>query len=94
MSSSAHPGEERLRLREDALEWREVEGEIVALDVRTSRYVAVNPTGAVIWSALAQGATRAELAGRVSESFDVDEATAARDVDAFLDVLAERDLLA
>ena len=82
-----------LKLRADALEWREVDGEIVALDLGASAYVAVNRTGTVIWPALVKGAQREQLVAQLVERFEIDEATAARDLDAFLAQLAERDLL-
>jgi hypothetical protein len=81
------------RLRGDQLEWREIEGEIVALDARSSEYLAVNRTGTVLWPSLVAGATRDELVARLAGAFEVGEETAGRDVDAFLAVLAERGLL-
>jgi hypothetical protein len=83
-----------LRLKRDALEWREVEGEIVALDVAAFEYVAANRAGAVLWQELAGGATQAQLVSALVGRFEVDEATAARDVDRFVATLRERDLLA
>ena len=41
-----------MRLRTDAVEWREVEGEIVALDLRDEMYLGVNGSGAVLWPLL------------------------------------------
>jgi hypothetical protein len=85
---------EVLRLRPDALEWRAVEGEVLALDGATSKYVAFNRTASVVWSALAEGATRAELAAALVAAFDVDEARAAADVEALLRQLGAHRLLA
>jgi hypothetical protein len=85
---------DELRLREDAIEWREVEGEIVALDLESSEYIAVNRTGAAIWPLLAEGARRDALAARLVVEYGIDEDSAARDVDAFVKTLSERDLLA
>jgi hypothetical protein len=82
-----------VRLRRGSVEWRKVEGEVIAVDVRTSEYLAINPTGAVLWRALEVGATRGELAERLVASFDVEPGAAARDVDEFLAVLEERGLL-
>lgn len=82
-----------VQLRTEALEWREVEGEVVALDLRTQMYLAVNRTGAAIWPALAGGAPRSELIAQVAERFDVAPEKAAADVDAFLNELSSRDLL-
>lgn len=82
-----------LRINEDAVEWREVEGEIVALDVARSEYIAINSSGAVLWRALRTGAAKRDLVLELVREFDVDEAVATRDVDAFLNSLDERGLL-
>ena len=82
-----------MRIRADVLEWREVEGEVVALDLRSNTYLAVNRTGAAIWPALMSGADRAELVRRLTQRFGVAEERAAADLDVFLAELAEQDLL-
>ncbi len=46
-----------LRLRSDALAWREIEGQIVSVDLRGSVYLATNRTGAALWPALVEGTT-------------------------------------
>jgi hypothetical protein len=84
---------EMLRIRPDALEWREAEGEIVALDLRTSTYVAINSTGASLWPALIEGASRDDLVSTLEERFGLDRARAEGDLDAFLELLRDRDLL-
>jgi hypothetical protein len=43
---------DRLKLRDADLEWREVEGDLVVLDLRESRYLAINRTGRALWAAL------------------------------------------
>jgi hypothetical protein len=85
---------ELLRLRQGTLEWRAVEGEVLALDNETSTYLALNRTGSVVWAALAEGATRDELVSAVTAAFDVDAETAAHDVDALLAELRRHNLLA
>jgi hypothetical protein len=82
-----------LKLRREALEWREVDGEVVALDVGAAEYLAANPTGAVLWRALADGCSRDDLVAALVRAFRVDDQTAERDVDRFLGTLRERDLL-
>jgi hypothetical protein len=84
---------ERIQIRPHVLEWRKVEGEIVALDLRTSTYLAVNSTGAALWSALVSGASREQLLARLVEGFEVSRDQAAADLDAFLAELAAQDLL-
>jgi hypothetical protein len=81
------------RLCEDAVEWRLVEGEVVAVDLRAGEYLAVNPSGAVLFPALAKGAARDELAALLTDRFDVAADAALADVDAFLGVLDQRGLV-
>src|SRR4051812_4854736 len=38
-----------LKLKEDALAWREVDGEVVVLVKDTATYVSVNAAGATLW---------------------------------------------
>jgi hypothetical protein len=83
-----------MRLREDALTWREIDGEIVAVDVERSTYLAANPAGTLLWQRLARGATREELAGALVEWFDIELERAQSDADAFVAAVAERGLLA
>ena len=82
------------RLRQESLEWREVEGEIVGLDLRGSTYFALNRTASALWPSLSEGATREQLVSRLCSAFDADQASASRDVDVFLDSLRDRGLLA
>jgi hypothetical protein len=82
-----------LKLRPGAVEWREVEGEVVAIDVRTDTYLGVNESGARLWAALASGATRDQLVDGLVGEFGISSERAAGDVDSFLGLLAEHELL-
>jgi hypothetical protein len=66
---------------------------LVALDLRESRYLAVNRTGKVLWEGLADGATRDDLVERLVDTFGVDRARAETDVDTFTAELESRGLL-
>lgn len=70
-----------------------IEGQIVALDIRTSTYFAINRSGARLWSMIVQGANREALVERLVGDYDVATAQATADVDAFLNLLHERGLL-
>jgi hypothetical protein len=83
-----------LRLREEGLDWREIDGEVVALDVERSHYLNLNATGCVLWLLLAHGATQRQLVDKLIEEFDVGEPTARDDVEAFLASCRENGLLA
>jgi hypothetical protein len=84
---------DRLRVRPDALEWREVEGEIIALDLRRSLYLGINRTGTALWPALVEGASRDELVERLGAECEISRETAESEVDDFLSELATHDLL-
>jgi hypothetical protein len=82
-----------LKLRDDAIHFREVDGETLLLDLRTSKYLVVNPSATLLWRHLAEGTTRAELVAALAAEYDLDPAEAAADVDAFLDDCRARELV-
>jgi Coenzyme PQQ synthesis protein D (PqqD) len=84
---------ETIRLRPGVLEWRNVEGEIVALDLRSQLYLSVNRTGAALWTMLVTGSDRSALTTRLVETYALPPEQAAADVDSFLGELADQDLL-
>jgi Coenzyme PQQ synthesis protein D (PqqD) len=83
-----------LRLRPEALSWREVGGELVAVDTQTSTYLAANPTGLLLWRALADGTTEEQLAAGLVERFGIEPDRAAADVARFVESVRARGLLA
>jgi hypothetical protein len=87
------PVHQILKLRPGALEWRPIEGEVVALDLRNSVYFGINRTGAIIWPELASGVTREALVQRLAQECAIDAAQASHEVDEFVEELAKLDLL-
>jgi hypothetical protein len=83
-----------LRLRSEALVWREIDNELVAVDIASSAYLSANQAGAMLWQMLAEGATREQLLGQLVERFGISPEEAARDADAFVQDLKTRKLLA
>ena len=82
-----------LRLRSAELHWREIDGELIALDGRRSTYLAANAAGALIWRTLADGATREGLADKLVSAFGIDRARALADIDRYVEQMAEHGLL-
>ena len=76
-----------VRLRSEGLVWREVGGEVMVLDVATSRSLTVNCEGAALWPLLVRGTRRAELGAALARRFGIDEGQASADVEAFLSEL-------
>ena len=93
MMDHMESAESRLRLRGEALQWREIEGEMIALEERTATYLAANPAGTLLWRTLAGGTTRSELVSALVEQYGIDETRAAGDVDSFLRELTAQGLL-
>jgi hypothetical protein len=82
-----------LRLRADRLRWTQVDDEVVVVDGDTSTYLAANPSGAVLWRALADGATEDALVALLVDTYALERERAAADVAAFLDDLRRRGCL-
>jgi hypothetical protein len=85
--------DQQYRLREGAVAWQEIDGETILLDLEASTYLGANPSGSVLWCALAEGVTRHTLVERLCAKFDVPEDRAGADVDAFLRTCEERGYL-
>lgn len=74
--------------------WRALDGEVIALDLGESVYLSANSSGALLWEALARGATRGELEAVLTETYELDPGRAREDVEAFLADAEARGLLA
>jgi hypothetical protein len=83
-----------LRLRDTDLHWREIDGEVIALEARGSTYLAANDAGTVLWRALAGGSTREGLAEELVRAYGIDRERALADADRFIETLVQQGLLA
>ncbi len=81
------------RLRTSGITWRELDEQIVVLDLQESHYLAVTGAGAVVWKLLLDGVTLDAMVGAVTEVFDVQPDVARTDLVGFLDDLRGRSLL-
>ena len=72
---------------------RAVHDELVLLDARGDAYFGLNPTGAVVWAALAEGGSPEAAAAALVERFAVTPEAARTDVAALVDQLLARGLL-
>jgi hypothetical protein len=71
------------RLRAEAV-WRDVDDEVIALDDRLTTYVSTHGSGALLWRALHDGATPAELTERLVAEYGIERERAQHDVAVFL----------
>jgi hypothetical protein len=84
----------RIRIDTKSVLAREVDGETVILDLNRQRYIAGTRSVTVLWPLLEEGATRVELLDALTERYEVERDQLARDLDEFLEDLAESGLLA
>jgi hypothetical protein len=82
-----------MRVRTRDLSAREMDGELVLLDLIGSRYLTVTGVGVRIFELLAVDRSTNELVRTVVEEYDVDEEVARVDIDAFLQRLRDHHLL-
>jgi hypothetical protein len=73
--------------------WREIDGEVIALEARGSTYVAANGAGTLLWRALAAGTTREALVDGLIAAYGIDRARADADTETFLAQLDDQGLL-
>jgi hypothetical protein len=84
--------------RKDEYIIRRVAGKYVIMPTgdETFRFegmISTNETGALLWDALAEDVTEEQLVRALRAEYDVDEATAAADVGAFLDSVRNAGLI-
>ncbi len=77
--------------------WRDVDGEIVLLNVVTGQYFGLDEVGSRVWMLLQQegdaGVSLATLQDRVLAEFDVDRPTAKADLTSLIHQLLEQALV-
>ena len=69
------------------MSWREVNGEVIALDLESSSYFTTNRTGSLMWNSLVAGATSDELVDLLRSTYGIPVESCRSDVEAFLDLL-------
>ena len=82
-----------MKLRDDGLVMREIDGETVLLDLVSSTYFASNRTGSFLLELLRTGRDRDSLIAELSHEFGISLEEATADTDAFVGMLEEQDLL-
>jgi hypothetical protein len=81
------------RLRTNELTWREVDGEIIALDLTASLYFTANRTGTLLWTHLVEGARLSDLTALLADRYTLAEADARHHVSSFVALLDSHSLL-
>lgn len=80
----------------DGFMLKEVAGSYIVIPVGQVDFTAmitVNETGAFLWELLGDDCDMAHLVARMTAEYDIDEATAKRDIEAFLKILTDNNLM-
>jgi hypothetical protein len=72
---------------------RQVDGEMVILDLESGTYYGLDPVGARAWALLAAGHTLDETCAALLEEYEVEPERLARDIRALADALAAQGLV-
>ena len=79
--------------RDSEVIWRPVEGRVVGLDLKSSRYFSLNPSAGVLWDRLASEAEPEDLVEVLEREYGLDAVQARADVEAFLGELRDAGLI-
>lgn len=82
-----------MRLRSTDISARAIDGETIVLNVPASRYFTITGVGTRLFELLAEDTTIDEMVETVLAEYEIDDATARRDIEAFLDRLRDAQLL-
>lgn len=83
-----------MRLRTSDISARTIGGETIVLDLPSSQYFAITGIGSRVFELLTEERTLDDLVAAILAEYEVDEAVARRDVEAFVDRLRQAQLLA
>lgn len=83
-----------MRLRTSDISARTIGGETIVLDLPNSQYFAITGVGSRVFELLGEERSLDDLVATVVAEFEVDDATARRDVTAFVGRLRDARLLA
>lgn len=77
----------------ESIAWREVDGDLVAVDTRTGEYHVLSPVGRSVWESIARGRDLEAAVDAVVSSYRVTRSRALRDTREFVSTLLERGLI-
>jgi Coenzyme PQQ synthesis protein D (PqqD) len=82
-----------MKLRVDDITWREIDGDLVILDLRSSTYLTANASGTVLMRQLTEERTLPQLTQALVDAFAIPARRAEQDAQTFIDELDGHGLL-
>ncbi len=82
-----------MKLRTTDITWREIDGDLVILDLNSSTYLTANASGAILMKELTEERSSQELAQALVDAFGIDHDQAESDVRNFVQALNDSGLL-
>jgi Coenzyme PQQ synthesis protein D (PqqD) len=82
-----------MKLRVDDLTWREIDGDLVVLDLRSSTYLTANASATVLMKQLTEDRTDVELVQALTDAFGISPTQAEQGVRTFISELERNGLL-
>ena len=77
----------------EGITWRDIKGELIALELESGEYFSFNEIGRLAWLALAEGRSVGQVVETVLAEYEVSLAQAESDVVAFTQGLLENGLI-
>ena len=89
------PGNERdrFRIRAAGVSWRDIDDEVVALDIGTGDYLRFNGSGRLLWLALVEPVSAEELGTLLADTFAITPEQGWVDAREFVGDLTGRELI-
>ena len=78
----------------DGIARRDLEGELVLLNLNSGIYFGLDPVGTRIWHLLETGQTLSQVLSLLLEEYDVTEAQGRQDLERFITQMREKGLIA
>jgi len=83
----------KIEILDQDVVWRDLEGEVVILNLATATYFGLEGVGNEIWRFLAEHRSTEHLVETLCDTFDVTPEQLQRDLDSFIAELAEKGLI-
>jgi len=83
----------KIHIDKNSITWRKLRDELVLMHLDTGAYYSLNETGVIIWQGIVDERPHEDIVNDMSEMFDVDRETIARDFERVVNELSDQGLV-